>query len=185
LTAAERARAASKNAPDLLAYQRDLQRMALRWVRDPSAADDLVQDTLERALLHRAQLRPQSNLRSWLLTILRNLAVDRSRRQRRLPALESIGPHCDLPATTEPSPPQWTEITPIALREAVAQLETPFRQVFEMRHFGGCSYSEIAAALGLRRATVGTRLHRARQKLKAILERRLLTAPAVGTRLEP
>jgi RNA polymerase sigma-70 factor (ECF subfamily) len=160
-------------AGDLLAFQRDLRLTALRLAGDPSAADDLVQDTLERALRHQARLRPRSNLRGWLMTILRNLAVDRSRRQRRLPVVESIGPHRDVPAAAEPSVPRWFEITPRALREAVAQLEAPFRQVYEMHAFEKRSYGEIAAALGVRKATVGTRLHRARQKLRALLERRL------------
>lgn len=157
-------------ATDLIAHQRDLRLLARRLVDDPSAAEDLVQDTMERALRHRTGLRPHSNLRGWLTTILRNLAVDSSRRRRRLPALESIGPQRDPPATAEASQPRWSCITAGAVRDAVTELDPPFREVLKMHAFESRSYREIAATLGLPKATVGTRLHRARQKLRVLLE---------------
>ena len=60
-----------------------LRRYAYALVRDHAAADDLVQDTLERALSRWSSRRPGGELRAWLFTILRNLHIDSHRQSRR------------------------------------------------------------------------------------------------------
>ena len=153
-------------------HESALRATALRLCRDPAEASDLVQDTFERALRSRDRLRPGSNLRAWLLTILRNLFIDKCRRGAREPRselkLELIDSAFALPEA-EPEP-RWACITESHLREAVDKLSAEFRSVYLMQALEGRSYAEISAALGIPGATIGTRLIRARRKLKALLE---------------
>ena len=73
-------------------------------------------------------------------------------------------------ASPEPNAPRmWETITDEQIAAALADLESPFREVYELRLFGNCSYDEIAERLTIPRSTVGTRLMRARQKLKKAL----------------
>lgn len=150
-------------------YRQTLRAVALRLVGDEADADDLVQDTLERGLRRVSELPPQANVRGWLITILRNLFVDRTRCRRRWPAPRPITPADDVPALATAPRPAWTEITQHQLEEAVACLDPEFRRVYELHAFERRSYHEIAAMLGLPLSTVGTRLYRARRKLKQLL----------------
>ncbi|MGE5182314.1 MAG: RNA polymerase sigma factor [Acidobacteriota bacterium] len=133
-------------------------------------ADDLVQDTLERALRASPSYTEQGKRLGWLARILRNRFID-AQRAARAPASEDVD---DLPAP-EPEPvaaPCWDRLTPAHLTAAVAQLDEPFRRVYEL-HLAGWSYAQIAGELALPVNTVGTRLVRARGKLKQILSREL------------
>ena len=153
-------------------HESALRATALRLCRDPAEASDLVQDTFERALRSRDRLRPGSNLRAWLLTILRNLFIDKCRRGAREPRselkLELIDSAFALPAPE--AEPRWASITGAHLREAVDKLSEDFRSVYLMHALEGRSYAEISTRLGIPGATVGTRLIRARRKLKALLQ---------------
>jgi len=130
-------------------------------------AADLVQDTLERALRHFASLRPDSNPRAWLYTIMFHLFVDQCRRRReRQDQLPD-----DLPAP-EPEPREpWTDLEPDHVEAALARIEGPFRQVLELRWRERCSYQEISTRLQIPVATVGTRILRGRQRLRTALAR--------------
>jgi RNA polymerase sigma-70 factor, ECF subfamily len=156
-------------------HEAALRATAMRLCRDATDAGDLVQDTFERALRSRDRLRPGSNLRAWLLTILRNLFIDRCRRSAREPRselkLELIDSGAAMP---EPeAEPRWASITVVQLRGAVEQLPEEFRSVYLMHALEGRSYAEISTKLGIPGATVGTRLIRARRKLKALLQTEL------------
>jgi RNA polymerase sigma-70 factor (ECF subfamily) len=153
-------------------HQPALEAFALKLCGNPPDAHDLVQDTFERALRNLAALSPGTNERAWLFTILHNLFIDRCRRKKRDPAQANVA-ELDLPAPGEPEPPpDWTRLGAAEVRAAVAQLEEEFCRVYEL-HIEGRSYQEIAAALAIPQNTVGTRLLRARKKLKSILERTL------------
>lgn len=149
-------------------YENALYARALRLVRSPSDAWDLVQDTYERALRGKASFQPGTNLRLWLMTILYNLFLDRCRRQAREPRAVAIDEH--EVASPEPySPEPWESISHEEVAAALALLERPFREVYEMRLIDNCSYDEIADRLTIPRSTVGTRLMRARHKLRETL----------------
>jgi RNA polymerase sigma-70 factor, ECF subfamily len=152
-------------------HESALRATALRLCREPAEASDLVQDTFERALRSQSRLRAGSNVRAWLLTILRNLFIDRCRRSSREPRselkLELIDTGAAMP---EPEPePRWAAITTEQLRAAVDQLSQDFRSVYVLHSIEGRSYAEISVKLGIPSATVGTRLIRARRKLKNLL----------------
>jgi len=147
-------------------YEPILRMVARRLCRNHDDANDLVQDTLERAMKSFDRRDARGRDRAWALTILRNLFIDRCRRERRhqLVALE------DIPLSApEPRDDAWSRIEPEQVRAAVAQLDHPFRTVYEMYAIERRSYREISAALGIPAATVGTRVLRARTKLRSLL----------------
>jgi RNA polymerase sigma-70 factor (ECF subfamily) len=149
-------------------YENVLFARAMRLARSHSDAWDLVQDTYERALRGQASYQPGTNLRLWLMTIMYNLFLDRCRRQAREPRVMAID-EGDIPNPEASSPEPWEGITPEQVHAAVADLELPFREVYELRLTSNCSYDEIADKLTIPRSTVGTRLLRARQKLRRTL----------------
>ena len=149
-------------------YEGVLFARAMRLARSQSDAWDLVQDTYERALRGQASFQPGTNLRLWLMTIMYNLFLDRCRRQAREPRVMAID-EGDIPNPEASSPEPWEGITPEQVHAAVADLELPFREVYELRLTSNCSYDEIADKLTIPRSTVGTRLLRARQKLRRTL----------------
>ena len=146
-----------------------LRGLAMRLTGNPADAGDLVQDTFERALRAFDRLPRDANVRAWLIAILHNLFIDHCRRVRRQPRMAELGP--DIPAhAPDPAPPKWTSVSPEQVRAALDRLDPQFRRVYEMHALEGRSYQEIAESLGLPKNTVGTRLIRARKKLKALLE---------------
>jgi RNA polymerase sigma-70 factor (ECF subfamily) len=153
-------------------HQPALQAFALKLCGNPPDAHDLVQDTFERALRNFASLTPGTNERAWLFTILHHLFIDRCRRKKRDPASANVA-ELDLPASEPEPPPSWTRLSAVEVRAAVAQLDDEFRRVYELHAIEGKSYQEIAQSLSIPQNTVGTRLLRARKKLKSILERTL------------
>jgi RNA polymerase sigma-70 factor (ECF subfamily) len=167
------ARSAARGELDALLREHAsaLRAFALRLAGNEPDAHDLVQDTMERALRRFHTFTPQTNARAWLFTILHNTFIDRCRRRAAEPRRQSID-DVDVAATEPAPPPRWTSITAEQVAEAVAELETEFRVVYEMHAKEGLAYQEIAARLGIPVNTVGTRLARARKKLRALLEAR-------------
>lgn len=158
-------------------HEASLYAMAVRMSRDPGEARDLVQDTFERALKKLDQFELGTNSRAWLITILHNLFIDRCRRRAREPIVEPIEQH-DLVASVDvEAAPAWTNFTGDQLKAALVELGDDFRKVYELHAIEQRSYEEIAKTLGIPKATVGTRLIRARRKLKDILVKNAGGAP--------
>ena len=143
-----------------------LHAMARRLIGNPHDASDLVQDALVRAL--RALPPAGDDLRPWLATILRHLFVDRLRQRARAPFPVPLD-EVDLSAADPEAPDAIDHLD--HLDEAIAGLPEPFRRVFVLHQLEGRSYRDIADALGIPLATVGTRLTRARLKLREHLLR--------------
>jgi RNA polymerase sigma-70 factor (ECF subfamily) len=152
-------------------YGRQLLVAARQLTRDADSACDLLQDAFERALRSEREMPPES-LAGWIFTVMRNLFIDSSRRERCLSrGLRAL--HASPVETTtelDETLPQSFGITSEDLALALAQLEAPFRDVFELSS-RNLSLSEVAAVLGIRTATGGTRLFRARRKLRVLLAR--------------
>jgi RNA polymerase sigma-70 factor (ECF subfamily) len=135
--------------------------------RDPAAADDLVQDTLERALRSIENLDLAHNPRSWLTAILYNLHIDRCRQRARA---QAHVPCDDLPLIApDPDVPRWSRLTVDDVLRAAEQLPDELRAVYLLFAFERRSYLEISAALRIPKSTVGTRVLRARAHLKRLL----------------
>jgi RNA polymerase sigma-70 factor (ECF subfamily) len=149
------------------AHEAALTALARRLCGNQADADDLVQETYERALKAWDRYADRGNLRSWLAAILNNRFIDRCREARRAPRTEEIDDRV-LPAADPAAPPAWANVSPEAVQAALAQIGTTFRAVYEL-HAAGKSYEDIATELGIPKNTVGTRLIRARRKLKELL----------------
>jgi RNA polymerase sigma-70 factor, ECF subfamily len=149
----------------------DLRGRAMRLCSDRSLADDLVQDTVERALRFAAQYEHGTNLRAWAYQILFSVFVTRYRRQRReRKAMRWLA--TDPCAWTQPcrfpAPDACGGLTP-ATELAMSTLPQGFRSVLQLVDLGHHSYREAAAELGLPVGTVMSRLHRGRKLLASRL----------------
>jgi RNA polymerase sigma-70 factor (ECF subfamily) len=147
-----------------------LYRLAFAWCHDPALAEDLVQETLARALARGGQLRAQGALAGWLLAILSNCWRDHLRRTRDHgdldDALEWPDAHGHGPEAAC-SQGQVVE----RVRRAVARLPVGQRQVLTLVDLEECSYAEVAQVLGIPVGTVMSRLARARAALRRDLVR--------------
>ena len=143
-----------------------LRRYAYALMRDHAAADDLVQDTLERALSRWTSRRPDGELRAWLFTILRNLHIDAHRQGQRR------GAHVEIDEADHRETAARQEMA-LEARDVLAALEQlPEEQKSLLLLIGveDFSYEEAARILGVPIGTVMSRLSRARQKLRSIVE---------------
>jgi RNA polymerase sigma-70 factor, ECF subfamily len=166
------ARGAKSLALDLARLVPDLRGRAMRLAKNSAQADDLVQDTVERALRFSLQYREGTNLRAWAQQILFSVFITRCRRQRREGrALQVLA--TDPCAWTKPESfpqPDMTDRLTRRTEQAVDSLPSGFRSVLILVDVGERSYREAAAELGLPMGTVMSRLHRGRRMLATRLE---------------
>lgn len=146
-------------------YEPLLLRLALHLTSNPDNARDLAQETLLRALRNFDQLQPNTNPAAWLSTILTRIFYDHLKHQKvelkavpELSALEEVS--CHSPIATVPDS---------ALYAAVQALEPELREVVELCYLQQMRYREAAARLNVPVGTVGTRLLRARARLRELL----------------
>jgi RNA polymerase sigma-70 factor (ECF subfamily) len=142
-----------------------LRRYARALTGDRAAADDLVQDTLERALSRFHLWRRGSDLRAWLFTIMHNLYVNqaRSRARRQQESLESE-PAAEVLRGRDPD---WLELRDLA--SALAHVPEEQRAVLLLVGLEQFTYDEAARILEVPIGTVMSRLSRARERLRALL----------------
>ena len=142
-----------------------LRRYARALTGERGAADDLVQDTLERALTRYHLWRQGSDLRAWLFTIMHNIFVNqaRSRARHRHEALESES-EAELVHAREPD---WLELRD--LDDALARLPHEQRAVILLVGLEQFTYEEAAQVLDIPLGTVMSRLSRGRERLRLIL----------------
>jgi RNA polymerase sigma-70 factor (ECF subfamily) len=131
-------------------------------------AEDLVQETYARILRRPRLLRSQDDL-GYLLRVLRNTFISQRRVAARRPVTVSLPENLDLIEDPRAPDPQAI-VKSDALYEAIAALPEDFRDALVAVDLVGLSYSEAARALRVREATVTSRLHRARQRLAALLQ---------------
>jgi RNA polymerase sigma-70 factor (ECF subfamily) len=147
------------------ALSTDLYRYALWLCRDRSRAEDLVQETFLRAWRSLDTLRDERAAKGWLITILRREHA-RAYERYALDMAKDIDPD-DFASVAQETPADT-----LALRRAVAGLAEEYREPLLLQILGGYRCDEIAEILGLSPGAVMTRLFRARQKLRAVLENR-------------
>ncbi len=148
----------------LLAELPRLRRYARALIGDRAAADDLVQDTLERAWSRSGQWRAGNELRTWLFAIMHNLRIDQLRKQP--PPLQPIDDeHGELPTRATQS--DGIELADLAA--ALGQLPEEQRAVLLLVGVEEMSYAEVASSLGIPAGTVMSRLARGRERLRALM----------------
>ena len=166
----------------LIELMPELRARALRLSSDRATADDLVQDTVERALKFADQYERGTNLRAWAYQILFSVFVTRYRRVRReRNALRNLA--SDPCAWTLPerfSPPDATAALTPSTQVELESLPQGFRTVLTLVDLEQRSYREAATALGLPVGTVMSRLHRGRKLLASRMD---MAAAACRTKL--
>ena len=160
-----------------------LRRYARALMKDRAAADDLVQDCLERAITRWHQRRADGNARTWIFTILHNLAINRLRqRQRKRRGREvELGDVQDA-AFAQPAL-QEEGLRRRDLQQALAALPDEQRSVLLLVTVEQLSYADTARVLDIPLGTVMSRLARAREKLARMMDGQnvvALRAPAVS-----
>jgi RNA polymerase sigma-70 factor (ECF subfamily) len=140
-----------------------LRRYARALVSDRAAADDLVQDTLERAWAKLHLYRRGTDLRAWLFTVMHNVHVNQVRASRSTAPLEDEMPELALRA------PQSDALVVRDVERAIARLPVEQREVLLLVTLEDLSYDDTARALGIPIGTVMSRLARAREKMRAML----------------
>jgi len=161
-------------------------RVARRLVGSREEAEDLVQQTYERAFRSWQSYTPGTNMRAWLFRILTNLNIDRGRRQQRTPQTTSIDEAGDYflynsleAATPEENPDEervLEKLSQDSIVEALADVPHDFRDTLVLVDIGEFSYADAAQILDIPIGTVMSRLHRGRRILKKNLADRAVPA---------
>ncbi len=145
-----------------------LRRYARSFVKDKSSADDLVQDTLERAVSRWHQRRADGDGRTWVFSILHNLAISglrqAARRGEHLPLDDARESDVAVPFAQEDRLRQRDILT------ALSQLPEDQRSVLLLVSVEDMAYAEVARILDVPIGTVMSRLARARSRLRQIME---------------
>jgi RNA polymerase sigma-70 factor, ECF subfamily len=145
-----------------------LRRYARALLKDPVAADDLVQDCLERALSRLSLFKAGTNMRSWLFTIMHNLHVNAVYRRRRAPDGQPLTPDVENGVVVQAD--QTTGLVARDISRALDQLPDEQRHVVLLVGLEEMSYKKTAEILGVPMGTVMSRLARGRERLRHLME---------------
>ena len=151
----------------LVAQLPALRRYAVALVGDVTFADDLVQDCIERALRQSAQLKDLQHLPGWMRRILHNLYIDEIRRNKGKGKEQDIAELADHP---ELSIPAADGGGPRDFLRAMNTLSVEHRQILLLVGLDDLDYREIADVLGIPIGTVMSRLARARERLRNLMQ---------------
>ena len=145
-----------------------LRRYARALAGDRPRADDLVQDTLERAITKWPLWRPGTDLRAWMFTIMHNVFINQVRRAARdaTPTDPSVLAEMDMADGSVAD----TLVQINGIERALARLPEEQRVVLLLVSLEGLSYDEVAHTLGVPAGTVMSRLSRARARLATLIE---------------
>ncbi len=176
---AEEARNLDPFATEMLGYLDTLYAVASRMTRGSTEAEDLVQDTIVKAMRAREQFEPGTNLKAWLLRILTNTFINRYRRggmERDLFEGPSVEPLSDgwvgaatMRAVRDPETQALRPLVEGELMAALDELPPDFRLAVILSDVEELSYKEIAEVMGCPIGTVMSRLHRGRKILQGRL----------------
>ncbi len=156
-----------------------LYRTALRMTRNPSDAEDLVQDALVRGFRFYDRFEPGTNFRAWLFKILTNTYINSYRRKQGRPQESSLEDteefflynqlSNDGERVTDVEDTVLDRLGADAIQRAIDQLPPQFRTTVQLSDVEGLSYAEIAEATGVAKGTVMSRLFRGRRQLQRAL----------------
>ena len=151
----------------LLMWVPRLRRYARALLNNREDADDLVQDTLERAWAKSAMWQSVTDMRAWLFGVMHNLHIDGIRR----PKLHTVVLDDDTPEIPVPST-QGDRLAVIDLQAALERLPAEQREVILLISLEDLTYAEVAATLGIPIGSVMSRLSRGRERLRSLMEGR-------------
>ena len=151
---------------DMLALMPDLRAFARFLLRDRAMADDLVQDTVVRALAALPQFRPGTNLKAWLFTILRNLFYEQVRRRRRETA--ALDAHPAPHGAMRPEQAAAAELRD--LQHLLWRLPPLLREALVLVGAQELTHEQAAQICGVPVGTMKARVSRARTQLTQIMQ---------------
>ena len=154
-----------------------LRRYARALTHATDRADDLVQDTLVRALAKIHLWQPGTDIRAWLFTIMHHQFVNTVRREARETTVDIERVSSTLVATTDSTARRQL----VELDRALARLPAEQREVVLLVGLEGMSYESVAEILGVPIGTVRSRLSRGRERLRELMERERAPHPAGDT----
>jgi RNA polymerase sigma-70 factor (ECF subfamily) len=159
----------------ILPYIPNLRRYARALVGDRHAADDLVQDTLERAV-RKFHLWKPGDLRAWLFSIMHNVFVNQLKARK-------IRPEVEADETLAARVPTATSTDILDLERALLALAPEQREVVLLIGLEEMTYAEVSRALGIPIGTVMSRLSRGRDRLRRFVEGNPATRTNSGLRI--
>lgn len=176
----------------LLEHQKNVYNLCYRMAGNPDDAMDLSQETFLRAWRCLDQYQFASAFSTWLYRLCSNICIDFLRRRRRQQTVPLTFEDADGEEQTyavpdaQPLPEEQVELklTRETLAAAMAQLLPEHRAVLQLRVVNEMSYEQIADVLDIQSGTVKSRLSRARNQLKKILERGNLSRRASSESME-
>lgn len=176
----------------LLEHQKNVYNLCYRMAGNPDDAMDLSQETFLRAWRCLDQYQFASAFSTWLYRLCSNICIDFLRRRRRQQTVPLTFEDADGEEQTyavpdaQPLPEEQVELklTREILQAAMAQLLPEHRAVLQLRVMNEMSYEQIADVLDIQIGTVKSRLSRARNQLKKILERGNLSRRASSESME-
>ncbi len=151
----------------LLIWVPRLRRYARALTVDRDDADDLVQDTLERAWAKSGSWHGVADMRAWLFSIMHNLHVDGVRR----PKIKTVTIDDDTPEVAM-APTQGERLAVLDLEAALNRLPVEQKEIVLLVALEDMSYADVANTLGVPIGTVMSRLSRGRERLRALMESR-------------
>jgi RNA polymerase sigma-70 factor (ECF subfamily) len=161
-----------------LVHLQSLYSVALRLTRNPSDAEDLVQETYLKAYRFFHRFQPGTNCKAWLLKVLTNIFINKYRKKTKEPETIAVAEDEDyrlnqrilaLGNRQNPEEHFWSQLGEEQIKKALESLPPEFRLAVTLCFVEGFSYEEIADILGVRLGTVKSRIHRGRLLLKSQL----------------
>ena len=154
-------------AQQLLTWVPRLRRYARALAGNRDDADELVQDTLERAWARSGLWRGVADMRAWLFSIMHNLHVDAIRR----PRITTVRMDDDTPEVAM-APTQGERLAVLDLQAALDLLPIEQKEIVLLVALEDMAYADVAKTLGIPIGTVMSRLSRGRERLRALMEGR-------------
>lgn len=150
-------------------------RSCLRILRRPDDAEDVTQETFVAAYRAIGGYRAEGSLRGWLLRIATRRSFRRLSERRPVVDLEAAGEPAVADSAADPARAVVSTETRLQLRDAIAALPDPYREVVSLRFFGELSLIEIAEATGRPVNTIKTHLRRGLERLRPAVEAERVT----------
>ncbi len=153
-------------------YGQRILELAFLMTRDPKIAEDLTQEVFLKVYSHLERFRGESHWKTWVYQIALN-ECRRYNRSRAVRALFFMSQPPEQPSHLKEYHPERNTLDKLSNRELaqhIMKLSFSYRQMIILHYFQDLTIEEIAHVLRLNEGTVRTKLHRARKKLKEILE---------------